>query len=77
MREFAQADASPAREVDLLREQLEHERSERDRERRTWDDERAFLRGLVEQHTSQLRLLTASQTETKRAGWWSRLIGRH
>ncbi len=78
MREHAQADASAAREVELLREQLDHERNERDRERRTWEEERDFLRRLVEEHTTQLRLLTAEPTpepETKRAGWWSRLFG--
>jgi len=79
MREHAQADASPAREVELLREQLEHERVERERERRVWDDERDFLRKLVEEHTTQLRLVTRELTppaETKRPGFWSRLVGR-
>jgi excisionase family DNA binding protein len=78
MRELARADASCAREIELLREQLEHERGERERERRAWEDERTFLRRLVEQHSEQLRLLTHERAEpqAKRAGWWRWVIGR-
>ena len=66
-----QRDASPehhhalAREVELLREMLEQERSahgrtrsDHDRERRTWDEERTFLRSLVTEQSGQLKLLT-------------------
>ncbi len=53
-----------ARELELTREMLERERAERDRERRAWDDERTFLRSLVERQTEQLALLT-DQRERK------------
>lgn len=65
-------------ELTHTREQLERERHLYDRDRHAWHDERVFLRRLVEQHTEQLRLLTHEREdpEMKRAGWWSRLIGR-
>src|SRR5215217_492934 len=43
--------AALGREVELLREMLE-------RERRTWDEERTFLRGLVDKQAEQMRMLT-------------------
>ena len=57
-----------ARELELVREMLERERLERERERRSWEDERAFMRGLIDKHTDQIKLLTDRRepTEQKR-----------
>jgi excisionase family DNA binding protein len=43
--------AALGREVELLREMLE-------RERHTWDEERTFLRNMLDRQTEQVRLLT-------------------
>src|SRR3982751_4383056 len=51
-------DPALARELELVREMLERERAERERERRSWEDERSFLRGMLEKHTDQVKLLT-------------------
>jgi hypothetical protein len=63
-----------AREVELLREMLERERSERERERSAWEEERIFLRSLVERQSDQLKLLTdqreKEQEEAPRRRWW-------
>ncbi len=60
-----------AREVEHLRELLERECAERERERqsyerdrRAWEEERAFLRTITEKQTEQVRLL-ADQREQK------------
>lgn len=58
-----------AREVELLREQLERERLERERERLAFEEERRFLRGLVESHGEQVRLLSRP-AEPARRRWW-------
>lgn len=58
-------------EVVILREQLERERSERERERYSFDEERRFLRGLIESHTEQIRLLTQPpESKALRRRWW-------
>jgi excisionase family DNA binding protein len=65
-------DATPAyvaalsREVELLREMLERERSQYDRDRRGWDDERTFMRGMLERHTEQVKMLTDQREERDR-----------
>lgn len=61
---------SLAREVALLREQLDRERAERAREQQGFDDERRFLRGLIESHTEQIRLLSQPTLEPARRRWW-------
>ncbi len=48
------------REVELMREMLE-------RERRTWDEERTFLRSLVDRQGEQLKLLTDQRERDKPA----------
>lgn len=63
------------RELEVVRELLEAERSMHERERRTWEEERSFLRGLVEKQTDQVKLLTDQRSEgdkqkEKRRGWW-------
>jgi hypothetical protein len=59
------SDDAHQRELELLREMLEQERSahartraDHDRERRSFDEERTFLRGMLEKQTEQVRLLT-------------------
>ena len=71
------------REVELLREMLEQERrtNERDRaahgeERRTWEEERAFLRAIVERRDEQLKLLTDQRDAEPRPSFWQRLLKR-
>ena len=63
------------RELEVARELLEAERSMHERERRTWEEERSFLRGLVEKQTDQVKLLTDQRSEEdkqkeRRRGWW-------
>src|SRR4051794_3949565 len=59
----ASADAMRAaglmREVELLREML-------DRERRGFEEERTFLRGLLERQTDQVKLLTDERQQKER-----------
>lgn len=73
--ENAQAHNALERELDVVRELLEAERSMHERERRTWEDERGFLRSLVEKQTDQVKLLTDQRSEEekakhKRRRWW-------
>jgi excisionase family DNA binding protein len=59
--QLAYADAARAtaeREVQLLREMLDRERQGYDRDRRTWEEERTFLRSLVTEQSGQIKLLT-------------------
>jgi hypothetical protein len=63
------------RELEVVRELLEAERFMHERERRTWEEERTFLRGLVEKQTDQVKLLTDQRSEEdkqeeRRRGWW-------
>src|SRR3954451_2693652 len=51
--------AALTKEVELLREML-------DRERRTWDEERTFLRGMLERQTDQVKLLTDERQQKER-----------
>src|SRR3954470_24176074 len=59
----ASADAMRAaglmREVELLREMLE-------RERRSFEEERTFLRGMLERHTEHMKLLTDERQQKER-----------
>jgi excisionase family DNA binding protein len=58
---LAYADAARAtaeREVELLREMLDRERHSYERDRRTWEEERTFLRGMLDKQSEQMRLLT-------------------
>lgn len=82
---LASADASTLVQIELrhTREQLARERvyveeqkQMHERDRQAWNEERAFLRELVEKRDDQIRALTHAPAETKRAGWWSRLFGR-
>ncbi len=79
LHEDARASDAPARdrELELVREMLERERAERERERRTWEDERTFLRGLVDRQSEQLKLLTDQRqqkesTHTPLFAWFRR-----
>src|SRR5947209_7893361 len=54
-----------ASQLELTREMLEHERTHYgearasfERDRRAWEEERAFMRGMLEKHTDQIKLLT-------------------
>jgi hypothetical protein len=58
----------------LTREMLEHERAERVRERQQWEEERAFLRTIVERRDEQLKLLTDQRERVPRPGFWERLF---
>jgi excisionase family DNA binding protein len=80
----ASADASTLLQLELrhIRDQLTTEQVHREeqkqlyeRDRQAWQDERTFLREQVTSQGDQLRALT-HQPETRRAGWWDRLIGR-
>lgn len=65
-----------AREIEMVREMLDTERAGHERERRGWEDERSFLRALVERQTEQLKLLTDRRAEPEpitsppRRRWW-------
>ncbi len=58
------------REVELLRETLAHERRTSretlEHERRSFDEERTFLRGMLEKQTDQVRLLTDQREQERR-----------
>ena len=56
-----------AREVELVRELWE-------RERRTWEEERTFLRSMLERATEQVKVLTDQRQP--RPGFWQRLMRR-
>jgi hypothetical protein len=73
--ENAQEHNALGRELAVVRELLEAERSMHERERRTWEDERTFLRGLIEKQTDQVKLLTDQRSEEEkqkreRRRWW-------
>ena len=67
--EDAYAEATRAaglqREVELLREM-----------QRQWEEERAFLRGMLERTTEQVKLLTDQRQPEHRPGFWQRLMSR-
>jgi hypothetical protein len=79
--------ATLTREVELLREMLERERrvasdtlererTNHDRDRHSWEEERTFLRGMLEKQAEQVRLLT-DQREREPArspSIWARLF---
>jgi hypothetical protein len=61
------------REVKLLREMLERERAHHEevhgtyeRDRRAWEEERAFMRGMLDKHTDQIKLLADQREERER-----------
>jgi hypothetical protein len=67
------SDDAHQRELELLREMLQveriaHERTrvDHDRERRTWEEERTFLRGMLEKQAEQVRLLTDQREQERR-----------
>jgi excisionase family DNA binding protein len=64
--------ATLEREVELLREML----SMHERERHGWEEERTFLRNLVEAQAAQMKLLTDQRTAPARAGFWQRMLRR-
>jgi hypothetical protein len=76
--EAAQAshESALARELELVREMLERERSERQRELRQWEEERAFLRTLVDRQTDQVKLLADLRPKEPPRNLWQRLTGR-
>src|SRR5215218_1016511 len=53
--------AALAREVELLREMMQ----QHERDRHTWEEERTFLRGMLEKQTEQVRLLTDRREPTE------------
>jgi excisionase family DNA binding protein len=59
-------DLALARELELVREMLERERTERGREQRSWEEERNFLRGMLERQTEQVKLLTDERQQKER-----------
>jgi hypothetical protein len=59
-------DAALARELELVREMLDRERTEREHERRSFDAERTFLRGMLEKQTDQVRLLSDQREQERR-----------
>jgi excisionase family DNA binding protein len=50
--------AALEREVELLREMLAEARSTSERDRRSFEEERTFLRGMLEKQAEQVKLLT-------------------
>ena len=65
--------AALERELALVREMLEREtahhrdtRSAYASDRRTWEEERTFMRGMLEKHTDQIKLLTDQREERER-----------
>jgi hypothetical protein len=73
------------RELELVRQMLEQERSERarertmhERERETWESERSFLRTMLEKHTDQIKLLTDQRERAieHRGSWFARWFMR-
>jgi excisionase family DNA binding protein len=69
----ASHDAALARELELVREMLDRERTEREHERRSFDEERTFLRGMLEKQTEHVHLLT-DQRERRSPSLWARLF---
>jgi hypothetical protein len=72
MHENALAHNALARELEVVRELLASERTMHERERCTWEEERTFLRGLVEKQTDQLKLLTDERDTSRSSFWWWR-----
>jgi excisionase family DNA binding protein len=79
------SDDAHQRELELLRELLEAERTahertraDHDRERRTWDEERTFMRSMLDKHTEQVKLLTDERQQRDRHSppLWARLWRR-
>jgi excisionase family DNA binding protein len=72
--ERAHAHSALARELEMVRELLAVERAAHERERHTWDDERTFLRKLVEEHAGTVKLLTDERQKTDKPvrRWWRR-----
>ena len=75
--------APPDRELALVREMLERERTHHerersayDRDRQSWEEERAFLRSTVERRDEQMKLLTDQRQLEPRAGFWQRVLRR-
>jgi excisionase family DNA binding protein len=70
--------AALGREVELLREMLAEVRSSSERDRRTFEEERTFLRGMLEQQTVQVKLLTDERQQRERhsPSVWARLWRR-
>ena len=62
--------ATLAREVELLREML----SMHEREREGWEEERTFLRSMLERATDQVKVLTDQRQPGP--GFWQRLLRR-
>src|SRR4051812_9120901 len=54
------------RELGAVREMLERERSMYDRDRNAWEAERTFMRGMLERHTEQIKLLTDQRERDER-----------
>jgi hypothetical protein len=65
----AAAAAASAREAEVLRETLEHER-------RLWADERTYLRSLIDRQSEQMKLLADQREASPRPGFWQRLLRR-
>jgi hypothetical protein len=70
-------------ELAHLREALERERAHREeigsmyeRDRQSWEEERAFFRELVGKQTDQLKLLTDQREQAPRPGFWARMLRR-
>ena len=68
------SDGAHHRELELLRAMLEQERNahtrtraDHDRERRSFEEERTFLRGMLEKHVEQVRLLTDQREQKSRS----------
>jgi excisionase family DNA binding protein len=68
--------AALTREVELLRDMLAEVRATNERDRRAWEDERTFMRSLVERRDEQVKLLTDQREQAPRAGFWQRLLRR-
>ena len=74
--------AALMREVELLREMLDHERRTAretlEHERRSFEQERTFLRGMLERQTEQVKLLTDERQQKERHSptLWARLWRR-
>jgi hypothetical protein len=69
-----------ARELELVREILERERSTHERERHEWHDERTFLRTMLERQTEQVKLLTDERQrdqERHSPPLWARLFRKN
>jgi hypothetical protein len=62
--------ATLVREVELLREML----SMHERERQVWEEERTFLRSMLERATEQVKVLTDQRQS--RPWFWQRLMRR-